>query len=288
VIQTNSVAFSPRANYTKVKYFATFSYNFRGSFWTAYWIKNVTTRVKCLTFKQLCGRKRQFVLGEMYGYYHRTYNGMLGVLQQGSSWTTIRYESFVQHWNDSSSLSNTYRSHLDTENRQTYTLCFFWWKRPAAVVGCRRKFPERNNPRHVFHCPSKFARKRGRFPVYRSHPNVLQCGGHLCVREECRLLRYDAVWLLLELVFRRNVSPPSSWRQRVLRLPVTGNLVPSSPNLVTVMMVVMRSSEKSVLTTATRRQIPEDSGSKWPSPTSPALSVSRTWDVGKRLKAATR
>jgi hypothetical protein len=44
----------------------------------------------------------------------------------------------------------------------------------------------------------------------------------------------------------------------VRRLLVTVNVVPSSPILVTLMMEALRSPETSVLTSVTRRNIPED------------------------------
>jgi hypothetical protein len=50
------------------------------------------------------------------------------------------------------------------------------------------------------------------------------------------------------LVFLRSVS----------QLLVTASVVPSSPILVTLMKVALSSSETSVLTTATRRKMPED------------------------------
>jgi hypothetical protein len=45
----------------------------------------------------------------------------------------------------------------------------------------------------------------------------------------------------------------------VRRLLVTANVVPSSPIHVTLMMEALRSSEASVLTRTTRRNIPENS-----------------------------
>jgi hypothetical protein len=53
---------------------------------------------------------------------------------------------------------------------------------------------------------------------------------------------------LINFVFRRSVR----------RLLVTPNVVPSSPNLATLMMKAIRSFETSVLPRATRRNIPED------------------------------
>jgi hypothetical protein len=54
------------------------------------------------------------------------------------------------------------------------------------------------------------------------------------------------------------VSEEISEHRSVRRLLVTANVVPSSPILVTMMMEALSSSETSVLTRATRRNISED------------------------------
>jgi hypothetical protein len=80
-------------------------------------------------------------------------------------------------------------------------------------------------------------------------------------QEECRLLRCDAVRLLQEPTFRRNLSPPSSLSsvmRRRLQLLVTSNAVNSSLIICTVMMEVILSFGTLVLKTAARRHIPED------------------------------
>jgi hypothetical protein len=74
-----------------------------------------------------------------------------------------------------------------------------------------------------------------------------------CITSIVKVIRIGELGTSLAVTSNR-----STFLRSVLRLLVTANDVPSSPILVTLMLNVMRSSETSVLTRVTRRNIQED------------------------------
>jgi hypothetical protein len=77
------------------------------------------------------------------------------------------------------------------------------------------------------------------------------------VRTDVSEARFDSIIRVTRIGELRTTLPVTSNRS-IRRLLVTGNVVPSKPILVTLMMEAIRSSETSVLTRTTRRTIPED------------------------------
>jgi hypothetical protein len=99
------------------------------------------------------------------------------------------------------------------------------------------------------------------------HSRLMLCkiwGFHGGDYEEYRLLGCYAVWFLYEPKIRRNLPPPwkgdkNRWtRNNVCLLILRANVVPSSTIFITLMTEALGFSETSVITRATRRNIPED------------------------------
>jgi hypothetical protein len=125
--------------------------------------------------------------------------------------------------------------------------CGAWWEG-------RSKFLCSREDKHVYlqstsHSPPVMRWVQSQWARRKVHRSCKQGKAN----KECRgaLIRIDVSEDCIATIIR-------VFLRSVIGLLITTNVVPSSPILDTLMMVAIRSSQTSVLTRATRRNIPED------------------------------